>query len=66
MTNTNCYAARGINIVFGLVMILLAIILFISGFAFLPFFGFLLAGAFLGFSVLFFSAPRDKTCFLPR
>jgi hypothetical protein len=66
MANTNCYAARGINIIFGLVLILLAIILFFSGFSFLPFFGFLLAAAFLGFSVRVFFAPRDKSCFSPR
>lgn len=66
MANTNCYATRAINIVFGLVLVFLAMILFISGFSFLPFFGFLLAAALLGFSAWFFFAPRDKTCFLSR
>lgn len=66
MANFNCYAARGINIIFGSILVFLSLILVISGFSFLPFFGFLLAAALLGFSARFFFAPRDKTCFSSR
>lgn len=66
MANINCYAARGINILFGLIAVFLAIVLLVSGFSFLPFVGFILSAAVFGFSLRFFFAPRDKSCSTPE
>ncbi len=65
MANLNCYAARGINIIIGIFFISMAILLFISGFSFLPIIGFFLAFAVVCISFLFMVAPRDRICFIP-
>ena len=66
MKNADCYAARGLNILLGLFLVVVGVILFITGFSFLPVIGFFLAFATLGFSAFFLFAPRDRTCFVPR
>jgi hypothetical protein len=63
MKSANCYAARGLNLVLGLFLVVLGMILFICGFSFLPVIGFFLAFAALGFSTFFLFAPRDRACF---
>ena len=62
----DCYAARALNLVFGLVLVALGFILFVSGFSFLPVVGFFLAFAMLGFSTFFLFAPSDRTCFMSK
>ncbi len=65
IANLNCNAARAINIIIGLFFVLIAILLFFSGFSFLPIIGFFLAFAAVYISYLFMVAPRDRICFLP-
>ncbi len=65
MANLNCYAAKGIDIIIGAFFVFMAILLFISGFSFLPIIGFFLAFAAVYISFLFMAAPRDRICFLP-
>jgi len=61
---SDCHAARALNLVLGLFLVVLGFILFLSGFSFLPVVGFFLAFATLGFSTFFLFAPRDRTCFM--
>ena len=63
MKNPNCYAARGVNLVFGIFLVLLGVALIFTGFSFLPGVGFILAFVAFWFSSYFLFAPPDRTCF---
>jgi hypothetical protein len=64
MINLDCYSARGINITIGIFLLVLGLFLVALGLTVLPVLGFILAVPAIVLAVFFFSAPRDKTCFI--
>ncbi len=66
MKRSDCYAARVINIIMGAFLMFLGVVLFFTGFSFLPIIGFFLAFIAIASSGVFLFAPRDSSCFLPR
>ncbi len=64
MANIDCYSARALNIVLGILLLAMGLFFLVGSVTILPVIGFFLSIPTLAVSVYFFFAPRDRACFL--
>ncbi len=64
MANIDCYSARALNIVLGILLLAMGLFFLVGSVTILPVIGFFLSIPTIAVSVYFFFAPRDRACFL--